>query len=55
VEELTITMMPPGDYKVVGKNIRKDYYWSLPPVRRFNHKDCIPPYNPDVAATYLFK
>jgi len=41
--------MPPGDYQVVGKNIRKDYYWSLPPVRRFNHKDGIAPYNGAVA------
>lgn len=44
-EELTITVMPPGDYQIDGKNQYHSSFWSLPPVRRFNHKDGIAPYN----------
>ncbi|WP_330747002.1 ATP-grasp domain-containing protein [Chryseobacterium sp. CP-77] len=48
-EEITITVMPPGDYIIENKIIKKDRYWSLPPVKRFNHKDGIAPYNGTVA------
>lgn len=48
-EEITITVMPPGQYVLDGLNTRFDDYWSLPPVRRFNHIDGVAPYNGAVA------
>ncbi|GFZ48773.1 hypothetical protein JCM24511_06522 [Saitozyma sp. JCM 24511] len=47
-EEVTVTVMPPGEYTIVGT---KSSYWSLPVVTRFNHKDGIAPYNGVVAVT----
>ncbi|OCF31438.1 hypothetical protein I317_07705 [Kwoniella heveanensis CBS 569] len=47
-EEITITVMPPGEYSIVG---RKADYWSLPVVTRFNHQHGIAPYNGVVAVT----
>ena len=48
-EELTITVMPPGDYSINNHTVIKDNYWSLPPVKRFNHHNGIAPYNGIVA------
>lgn len=44
-EELTVTVLPPGRYQ--GQEHAD--YWSLPPVRRFNHEAGIAPYNGTVA------
>ncbi|WP_419870656.1 ATP-grasp domain-containing protein [Chryseobacterium sp. CT-SW4] len=48
-EEVTITVMPPGNYSIDHQNIPQKNYWSLPPVRRFNHENGIAPYNGTVA------
>lgn len=48
-EEITITVMPPGEYMINHRSILKENYWSLPPVRRFNHQNGIAPYNGTVA------
>ena len=51
-QELTITVMPPGVYKINHVAILKESYWSLPPVRRFNHENGIAPYNGTVAVIH---
>lgn len=48
-EEITITVMPPGNYVINDRNVKKDKHWSLPPVKRFNHQNGIAPYNGIVA------
>ncbi|WP_316735117.1 ATP-grasp domain-containing protein [Pedobacter aquatilis] len=48
-EELTVTIMPPGKYIVEELELRYDYYWALPAVRRFNHENGVAPYNGQVA------
>lgn len=48
-EEITITIMPPGKYILNGKEHIYKAHWSLPPVKRFNHKDGVAPYNGVVA------
>lgn len=48
-QEVTITVMPPGSYQINEKDVAKLNYWSLPPVRRFNHENGIAPYNGTVA------
>ncbi|WP_336828308.1 ATP-grasp domain-containing protein [Sphingobacterium multivorum] len=48
-QEITITVMPPGRYILSGQEVEKEDYWSLPPVRRFNHQNGIAPYNGAVA------
>lgn len=48
-EELTITVMPAGNYLIGEKEILKAHFWSLPAVRRFNHQNGIAPYNGTVA------
>lgn len=47
--EITITVMPQGTYTINGKEVTKTDYWSLPPVKRFNHENGIAPYNGTVA------
>jgi hypothetical protein len=32
--EITITVMPPGSYKIQGQVVQKEMAWALPPVRR---------------------
>jgi len=54
-EELTITVMPKGEYRVNGVAIAKASHWSLPPVRRFNHDNGIAPYNGTVAVIHNSK
>jgi len=48
-QEMTITVMPPGKYFIKRDAITKTDYWSLPPVKRFNHENGIAPYNGTVA------
>lgn len=48
-KEITITIMPPGNYTINNRNHKKNDYWVLPPVERFNHIDGIAPYNRIVA------
>ena len=63
-DELTVTVMPPGEYsssilsgretgkeaeKEAGGYIQLSMYTSLPPVLRFNHHDGVAPYNGVVA------
>lgn len=48
-EEITITVMPPGEYWINNKAMIIDRHWSLPPVKRFNHQNGIAPYNGTVA------
>jgi D-alanine-D-alanine ligase-like ATP-grasp enzyme len=47
--ELTVTVLPPGTYRLAGAEQRMDRYWSLPPVRRFHHHAGVAPYNGVVA------
>ncbi len=51
-QELTITVMPPGNYSIGGSTIHRETYWSLPPVKRFNHENGIAPYNGIVAVIH---
>ncbi len=51
-QEITITIMPPGEYCINGKTETKNDYWSLPPVKRFNHENGIAPYNGTVAVIH---
>lgn len=48
-QEVTLTVMPPGRYHLEGVSVAKTRYWSLPPVKRFNHQNGIAPYNGVVA------
>ncbi|PKB42203.1 D-Ala-D-Ala ligase-like protein [Cellulophaga sp. RHA19] len=48
-QEITITVMPQGNYVI---NNKKEYFnrpWCLPAVKRFNHNNGIAPYNGTVA------
>lgn len=49
--EVTATVMPAGDYLIDGKTVSYDKHWSMPLVKRFNHKDGIALYNGVVAVT----
>lgn len=48
-QEITITVMPPGSYLLEDQLRYFADYWSLPPVKRFNHQGGIAPYNGTVA------
>lgn len=48
-DEVTITVMPPGTYKLNGVGTLMGDYWCLPPVARFAHQKGIAPYNGIVA------
>ena len=48
-QEITITVMPPGEYEFDYKKHSIIDYWSLPPVKRFNHENGIAPYSGVVA------
>ncbi len=48
-QEITITVMPPGKYQLNSKTKQIDKHWSLPALKRFNHKNGIAPYNGVVA------
>lgn len=47
--ELTITVMPPGNYSFKNEIKTFSDYWCLPPVKRFSHENGIAPYNGTVA------
>lgn len=48
-EEITITVMPAGNYYTHQKEEYFDRPWCLPAVKRFNHHNGIAPYNGTVA------
>lgn len=48
-KEITITVMPPGNYTINNRKLKKNNHWALPAVERFNHIDGIAPYNGIVA------
>lgn len=48
-QEITITVLPPGAYLIEDHVRQHDDFWSLPPVKRFNHQNGIAPYNGTVA------
>lgn len=48
-EELTVTVMPPAAPRPSGQ--AGNTHWALRPVRRFDQKDGVAPYNGDVAVT----
>ena len=48
-QEITITVMPAGDYIIDNKSRHFSTTWCLPAVKRFNHFNGIAPYNGDVA------
>ena len=50
-QEITVTVLPPGAYRVGGVEQQYADYWSLPPVKRFHHHQGIAPYNGTVAVT----
>ncbi len=48
-QEITVTVMPSGNYLIDNQENTYKKPWSLPAVKRFNHKDGIAPYNGVVA------
>jgi D-alanine-D-alanine ligase len=48
-QEITVTVMPSGNYLIDNQQRAYKKPWSLPAVKRFNHKDGIAPYNGVVA------
>ncbi len=48
-QEITVTVMPSGNYFINNKEKNYKKPWCLPAVKRFNHKDGIAPYNGIVA------
>ena len=48
-QEITITVMPPGNYLIDTQEEIYKKPWSLPAVKRFNHENGIAPYNGVVA------
>ncbi len=50
-QEVTITLMPPGEYVIDGKAAQKSRHWALPVIARFNHDSGVAPYSGVVAVT----
>jgi len=48
-QEITVTVMASGNYQIDNQEMAYKKPWSLPAVKRFNHKDGIAPYNGIVA------
>lgn len=46
--EVTVTVMPPGQYHYHGTNHQHERAWTLPAVERYRHVDGIIPYSGDV-------
>ncbi|MEM8891848.1 MAG: carboxylate--amine ligase [Bacteroidota bacterium] len=44
-QEITMAVMPAGNYLIDGKEVEKAEAWSLPPVKRENHIKGIAPYS----------
>lgn len=51
-QEITLTVMPPGNYSINNIEVIKNKHWSLPAVKRFNHDHGIAPYNGLVAIVH---
>ncbi len=51
-EEITITVMPPGNYYMNHKEKTFKEHWCLPVVVRFNHEKGIAPYSGSVAVIH---
>lgn len=47
--EVTITVMPPGDYRIAEEQRTLAGHWALPAVERFHHQDGLAPYSGRVA------
>jgi D-alanine-D-alanine ligase len=47
--EMTLTVMPPGDYRIYAEHRRIDKHWALPAVERLHHQDGLAPYSGTVA------
>ncbi|MBU2920122.1 ATP-grasp domain-containing protein [Winogradskyella psychrotolerans] len=50
-QEITITVMPSGNYLIDNQEVLHKEPWCLPAVKRINHKNGIAPYNGLVAVT----
>ena len=50
-KEITVTVMPQGDYTLNGEIKSHSKPWALPAVERFNHVEGVVPYNGVVAVT----
>ncbi|SIT11715.1 D-ala D-ala ligase C-terminus [Zobellia uliginosa] len=48
-QEITVTVMPPGNYLINNQERTYEKPWCLPAVKRFNHENGIAPYNGLVA------
>lgn len=48
-DEITIAVMPPGEYVFGQRAEPRERHWALPPVRRSNHEKMIAPYSGSVA------
>lgn len=48
-QEITVTVMPAGEYELNGNTFVKQNPWCLPAVKRFNHQNGVAPYNGTVA------
>ncbi len=46
--EITVTVLPPGQYQIDRRLVVRDRHWALPAVERFDHVDNIMLYNGDV-------
>jgi len=42
-DEFSVTVMPPGRYQVMGREMELEYHWALTPVKRTRHFDGIAP------------
>ncbi|QJD95311.1 ATP-grasp domain-containing protein [Mucilaginibacter robiniae] len=51
-QEITITVMPAGNYVVNGQSLHQQTPWCLPGVIRFNHQNGVAPYNGTVAVVH---
>ena len=51
-DEITVTIMPPGIYKLDNKKQLLKEHWCLPPVLRFNHQNGIAPYSGKIAVIH---
>lgn len=44
-QEITISVLPPGTYRIAETRVTKSRHWCLPAVERTNHRDGIMPYS----------
>lgn len=50
-EEITITVLPAGEYNFGNETQAHSHSWALRPVRRFDHVNMVAPYNGSVPVT----